>query len=94
MNLPGGAGIRVDTAAYQDGVISPYYDSLVAKLIAYGSDRAEAIARMQRALGMFVVEGIYTSIPLHQRILKHPEFIAGKIDTGFLVRHGFLAEKK
>ena len=49
---------------------------------------------MQRALEMFVVEGIYTSIPLHQRILKHPDFIAGRIDTGFLVRHGFLAEKK
>jgi acetyl-CoA carboxylase biotin carboxylase subunit len=94
LNLPGGAGIRVDTAAYQDGVVSPYYDSLVAKLIAYGSDRAEALARMQRALGMFVVEGIHTSIPLHQRILKHPEFIAGRIDTGFLARHGFLGEKK
>jgi len=94
LNLPGGAGIRVDTAAYQDGVISPYYDSLVAKLIAYGSDRTEAVARMQRALGMFVVEGIYTSIPLHQRILKHPEFIAGRIDTGFLLRHGFVGEKK
>jgi acetyl-CoA carboxylase biotin carboxylase subunit len=49
---------------------------------------------MQRALGMFVVEGIYTSIPLHQRLLKHPEFIAGRIDTGFLARHGFLSEKK
>ena len=94
LNLPGGAGIRVDTAAYQDGVISPYYDSLVAKLIAYGSDRAEAIARMQRALGMFVVEGIHTSIPLHQRIFKHPEFVSGKIDTGFLSRHSFLADKK
>ncbi|HSP66137.1 MAG TPA: acetyl-CoA carboxylase biotin carboxylase subunit [Bryobacteraceae bacterium] len=94
LNLPGGAGIRVDTAAYQDGVISPYYDSLVAKLIAYGSDRAEAIARMQRALGMFVVEGIYTSIPLHQRILQHPEFVAGRIDTGFLLRHGFVGDKK
>jgi acetyl-CoA carboxylase biotin carboxylase subunit len=94
LNLPGGAGIRVDTAAYQDGVISPYYDSLIAKLIATGSDRAEAIARMQRALGMFVVEGIYTSIPFHQRILKHPDFIAGRIDTGFLSRHGFLADKK
>jgi len=93
-NVPGGAGIRVDTAAYQDGVISPYYDSLVAKLIAYGSDRAEAIARMKRALEMFVVEGIYTSIPLHQRILDHPEFVAGKIDTGFLVRAGILPEKK
>ena len=94
LNLPGGAGIRVDTAAYQDGVISPYYDSLVAKLIAYGSDRSEAIARMQRALSMFVVEGIYTSIPLHQRILSHPDFIAGRIDTGFLARHGFLGAKR
>ena len=93
-NLPGGAGIRVDTAAYQDGVIPPYYDSLVAKLIAHGATRAEAIARMKRALDMFVVEGIYTSIPLHQKILDHPEFVAGKIDTGFLVRTGILAEKK
>jgi acetyl-CoA carboxylase biotin carboxylase subunit len=93
-NLPGGAGIRVDTAAYQDGVIPPYYDSLVAKLIAHGSDRAEAIARMNRALGMFVVEGIYTSIPLHQRILAHPDFLAGKIDTGFLARAGFMPDKK
>ncbi|HEV2199016.1 MAG TPA: acetyl-CoA carboxylase biotin carboxylase subunit [Bryobacteraceae bacterium] len=94
LNLPGGAGIRVDTAAYHDGVIPPYYDSLVAKLIAYGATRAEAIARMRRALDMFVVEGIYTSIPLHQRILEHPDFVEGKIDTGFLMRTGILAEKK
>jgi len=94
LNLPGGAGIRVDTAAYQDGVIPPYYDSLVAKLIAYGADRSEAIARMNRALDMFVVEGIYTSIPLHQRILAHPDFIAGKLDTGFLTRTGIICEKK
>ncbi|HLX41998.1 MAG TPA: acetyl-CoA carboxylase biotin carboxylase subunit [Bryobacteraceae bacterium] len=93
-NLPGGAGIRVDTAAYHDGVIPPYYDSLVAKLIAYGSDRSEAIARMNRALDMFVVEGIYTSIPLHQRILAHPDFIAGKLDTGFLARIGITGDKK
>jgi acetyl-CoA carboxylase biotin carboxylase subunit len=94
LNLPGGAGVRVDTAAYQDGVIPPYYDSLVAKLIVHGQDRAEAIARMNRALGMFVVEGIYTSIPLHQKILAHPDFIAGKIDTGFLPRIGITGEKK
>jgi acetyl-CoA carboxylase biotin carboxylase subunit len=93
-NLPGGAGIRVDTAAYQDGVIPPYYDSLVAKLIAHGSDRAEAIARMRRALEMFVVEGIYTSIPLHQRILAHPDFIAGKLDTEFLARTGLAGGEK
>jgi acetyl-CoA carboxylase biotin carboxylase subunit len=94
LNLPGGAGIRVDTAAYHDGVIPPYYDSLVAKLIAFGGDRTEAIARMNRALDMFVVEGIYTSIPLHQKILAHPDFIAGKLDTGFLARMGIGVDKK
>jgi acetyl-CoA carboxylase biotin carboxylase subunit len=94
LNLPGGVGIRVDTAAYHDGVIPPYYDSLVAKLIAHGSTRDEAISRMKRALSMFVVEGIYTSIPLHQRILSHPDFVAGKIDTGFLPRSGLMPEKK
>jgi acetyl-CoA carboxylase biotin carboxylase subunit len=94
LNLPGGVGIRVDTGAYHDGVIPPYYDSLVAKLIAHGRTRDEAIARMKRALSMFVVEGIYTSIPLHQRILSHPDFVTGKIDTGFLARSGFLPEKK
>lgn len=86
LNLPGGIGIRVDTAAYHDGVIPPYYDSLVAKLIAYGRNRSEAIARMARALDMFVVEGIYTSIPLHQKILAHPDFQAGRLDTTFLYR--------
>jgi acetyl-CoA carboxylase biotin carboxylase subunit len=86
MNLPGGIGVRVDTAVYTDGVIPPYYDSLVAKLITYGHDRGEAIARMNRALEMFVVEGIHTSIPLHQRILMHEDFIAGYLDTSFLTR--------
>jgi acetyl-CoA carboxylase biotin carboxylase subunit len=94
LNLPGGAGVRVDTAAYQGGVIPPYYDSLVAKLIVHGSDRTEAIARMKRALSMFVVEGIHTSIPLHQRILDHPDFVSGNIDTGFIARAGFMPEKK
>ncbi len=86
LNLPGGVGIRVDTHAYTDGVIPPYYDSLVAKLIAHGRDRNEAIARMQRALQMFIVEGIHTSIPLHQRILSDPDFVAGKFDTNFVQR--------
>ncbi len=94
LNLPGGAGVRVDTAAYQGGVIPPYYDSLVAKLIVHGTDRTEAIARMKRALSMFVVEGIHTSIPLHLRILDHPDFISGNIDTGFMARAGFMPEKK
>jgi acetyl-CoA carboxylase biotin carboxylase subunit len=86
LNLPGGIGIRVDTHAYQDGVIPPYYDSLVAKLIAHGADREEAIARMKRALDLFVVEGIHTSIPLHKRILNEPDFVAGRFDTNFIKR--------
>jgi acetyl-CoA carboxylase biotin carboxylase subunit len=91
-NPPGGTGVRIDTAAYAEGVIPPYYDSLIAKLIVRGKDRTEAISRMQRALGMFVVEGIHTTIPLHRRILADPEFVAGKTDTGFIER--FLAAGK
>jgi acetyl-CoA carboxylase biotin carboxylase subunit len=86
MNLPGGIGVRVDTAAYADGVIPPYYDSLIAKLICHGRDRAEAIARMERALEMFVVQGIHTSIPLHADIMRDEEFRAGQIDTQFIQR--------
>ena len=71
-NLPGGNGVRVDTAQYAEGVVPPYYDSLIAKLIVHGKDRAEAMARMSRALEMFVVEGIHTTIPLHRRILRRP----------------------
>jgi acetyl-CoA carboxylase biotin carboxylase subunit len=85
-HLPGGIGVRVDTWAYTDCVIPPYYDSLVAKLIVYGNDRAEAIQRMRRALEMFVVEGIHTSIPLHQKILADPDFQAGQFDTTFINR--------
>jgi acetyl-CoA carboxylase, biotin carboxylase subunit len=84
--VPGGPGIRVDTAAYADAVIPPYYDSLVAKLIAHGRDRAEAIARMHGALDGFVIEGIKTTIPLHKRILAEPDFIGGQFDTHFLER--------
>jgi acetyl-CoA carboxylase biotin carboxylase subunit len=84
LNLPGGIGVRVDTAAYTDGVIPPYYDSLVAKLITHGKDREEAIQRMRRALSMFVVEGIHTTIPLHEEILQDERFLAGDFDTTFL----------
>jgi acetyl-CoA carboxylase biotin carboxylase subunit len=86
---PGGPGIRVDTAAHADAVIPPYYDSLVAKLIAYGDTRAEAIARMRRALEMFVVEGIKTSIPLHRKFCGSGFSRAG-IDTHFLDRFATL----
>jgi acetyl-CoA carboxylase, biotin carboxylase subunit len=84
--VPGGPGVRVDTAAYADGVIPPYYDSLIAKLITHGKDRAEAIVRMKCALEGFVVEGIKTTIPLQKRILNDPAFVAGKFDTHFLDR--------
>src|SRR5204862_7149906 len=88
---PGGTGVRVDTAAYAEGTIPPYYDSLIAKLVVRGKDRDEAISRMSRALEMFIVEGVYTTIPLHRKILADPEFRAGKFDTGFIER--FLAKK-
>ena len=91
-HVPGGIGVRVDTLAHTDCVITPYYDSLVAKLVVYGSDRAEAIHRMLRALDMFVVEGIHTSIPLHQRILADPDFQAGHFDTNFIKR--FMAPER
>ncbi len=86
LNLPGGIGVRVDTAAYTDGVIPPYYDSLVAKLITHGEDRQEAIQRMKRALSMFVIEGIETSISLHEEILSDQDFLAGDFDTTFLAK--------
>jgi len=88
-NPPGGTGVRIDTAAYAEGTIPPYYDSLIAKLVVRGKDRAEAISRMSRALEMFIVEGVYTTIPLHRRILADPEFRAGHTDTTFIER--FLA---
>lgn len=85
-NIPGGNGVRVDTAQYAEGVVPPYYDSLIAKLVCHGADRQEAMNRMQRALSQFVVQGIHTSIPLHQRIFADPEFRAGDFDTKFMER--------
>jgi acetyl-CoA carboxylase biotin carboxylase subunit len=85
-NVPGGNGIRVDTAQYAEGVVPPYYDSLIAKLIAHGHDREEAMSRMSRALGMFIVQGIHTTIPLHQRIFEDEEFRQGQFDTKFMER--------
>jgi acetyl-CoA carboxylase, biotin carboxylase subunit len=83
---PMGAGVRIDTAVYNEYVITPYYDSLIAKLISYGRDRQEAICRMSRALDMTVIEGVKTTIPLHQRILKEEDFRSGRINTHFLER--------
>ena len=83
-HAPGGPGVRVDTAAYAEYVIPPYYDSLIAKLIVHGSSRDEAIRRMDRALDMFVLEGVKTTIPLHRQILRNTEFRRGEIHTKFL----------
>jgi acetyl-CoA carboxylase biotin carboxylase subunit len=91
-NIPGGNGVRVDTAQYAEGVVPPYYDSMIAKLICHGKDREEAMNRMQRALSQFVVQGIHTTIPLHQRIFADEEFRTGKFDTKFMER--FLERQK
>jgi acetyl-CoA carboxylase, biotin carboxylase subunit len=84
LHFPGGPGIRMDTAMHQDAVIPPFYDSMVAKLIAHGGDRTEALARMRRALDTLVVEGIQTTAPLHQRIIQHPDFERGDFSTKWL----------
>jgi acetyl-CoA carboxylase biotin carboxylase subunit len=91
-SVPGGPGVRVDTYAHSDCTVSPYYDSLIAKIITYGRDRSEAIARMRRTLEMTVVDGIKTSIPLHLKILNEPDFVAGRLSTAFMDR--FIKEKK
>ncbi len=85
-NVPGGNGVRVDTVQYAEGFVPPYYDSMIAKLIVHGKDREEAMARMRRALEMFVVEGIHTTIPLHRKIFNDEDFIAGNFDTKFMER--------
>jgi acetyl-CoA carboxylase biotin carboxylase subunit len=84
LNMPGGPGVRVDSHIYQDYEIPPYYDSLLAKVIAYGDDRADAMARMRRVLAEFTVEGVATTIPFHRVLLDEPDFIAGKFDTNYV----------
>jgi acetyl-CoA carboxylase biotin carboxylase subunit len=86
-HVPGGLGVRVDTAAYQGYVIPPYYDSLIAKLIVSGRNRREAIARGRRALDLFVIEGIKTTIPMHRKILEDPDFVEGRLSTSFMERY-------
>jgi len=91
-HAPGGLGIRLDTSAYGGYTVSPYYDSMIGKLIAYGKDRNEAIARMKRALEMFFIEGIKTNIPLHLEILEDEKFISGNFHTGFMAE--FMEKRK
>jgi acetyl-CoA carboxylase biotin carboxylase subunit len=88
LNLPGGFGVRVDTHIYEGYVVPPNYDSLLAKLIVHAEDRESAIRRMRRALGEFVVEGIKTNLSFHRKLMDHPEFVAGRLDTHFLERTG------
>jgi acetyl-CoA carboxylase biotin carboxylase subunit len=91
-SVPGGPGVRVDTFAHSECTIPPYYDSMIAKIIAHGRDRQEAIARMRRTLEMTVIEGIKTSIPMHLKILADPDFIAGRLGTSFMDR--YVTDKK
>jgi acetyl-CoA carboxylase biotin carboxylase subunit len=91
-SVPGGPGVRLETLAHSECTISPYYDSMIAKIIVHGRDRQEAIARMRRTLEMTVIEGIKTSIPLHLRILNDPDFLTGKLSTAFMER--FLARSR
>lgn len=83
-HLPGGPGVRVDSAAYRDYVIPPHYDSLIAKLIVHAKDREEAIERGKRALELFIIEGVKTSIPLHRGILMDRRFVSGSYTTRFM----------
>jgi len=85
-SVPGGPGVRVETFAHSECTVSPYYDSMIAKIIVHGRDRQEAIARMKRVLEMTVVDGIKTSIPMHLKILADKDFIAGKLSTHFMER--------
>ncbi|GGF08321.1 biotin carboxylase 1 [Halobacillus andaensis] len=90
---PGGFGVRVDSAAYPGYMIPPYYDSMVAKLITYGKDRQEAVQRMKRALDEFVVEGVKTTIPFHQRMMEHDVFVQGDFNTKFLENYKVLEDE-
>jgi len=84
--LPGGPGVRVDSHAYVGYVVPACYDSLLAKVIVHGRDREEAVARMQRALDEMLVQGVHTTIPFHQKVLRHPDFLMGRTSIRFLDR--------
>jgi acetyl-CoA carboxylase, biotin carboxylase subunit len=87
---PGGPGVRVDTHIYAGYTVPPHYDSLLAKVIVHGRDRAEALARMGQALDSFILEGITTTIPFLARVIRHPDFVSGRVDTKFLEREAHL----
>ncbi|MFZ4652117.1 MAG: acetyl-CoA carboxylase biotin carboxylase subunit [Rubrivivax sp.] len=93
--VPAGGGVRVDTGVFEGGEIPMHYDSMIAKLIVHGRDRAEVIARMREALNAFVIRGVSSNIPFQAALLAHPQFVAGDFNTGFIAEHygrGFRAE--
>jgi acetyl-CoA carboxylase biotin carboxylase subunit len=89
---PGGPGVRVDTHVYAGYTVPPYYDSLLAKVIVHGNDRTEALARMGQALDSFILEGVTTTIPFLARVIRHPKFVEGRVDTRFLERESHLLQ--
>ena len=91
---PGGPGVRVDTHIYAGYTVPPYYDSLLAKVIVHGNTREEALARMRQALDSFIIEGVTTTIPFLSRVMRHPDFVAGKVDTKFLEREPQLLKEQ
>nr|BCX00334.1 MAG: acetyl-CoA carboxylase biotin carboxylase subunit [Bacteroidota bacterium] len=94
LHVPGGHGVRVDTHAYAGYVIPPYYDSMIAKLIVRGKTRQEAIAKMERALEEFIIEGVHTTIPFHRRLMRDARFRAGEFTTKFLETFDLTAESE
>ena len=92
--IPGGFGVRVDTAAYTGYEIPPYYDSMIGKLIVHGKDRDEAIAKMKWALAEFIVDGVSTNVDFQLKLIRRPEFAAGDYDNGFLTRTDILADER
>jgi acetyl-CoA carboxylase biotin carboxylase subunit len=91
---PGGPGVRVDTHIYAGYTVPPYYDSLLAKVIVHGNTREEALARMRQALDSFIIEGVTTTIPFLGRVMRHPDFVAGTVDTKFLEREPHLLKEQ
>ena len=90
LHLPGGPGVRIDCHIYQGYEIPPYYDSLLAKVVAYGQNRLDSIAKMRRILEEFTIEGVATTLPFHQAILAEPDFVAGEFDTEYVTKKKLL----
>ena len=94
LNIPGGPGIRIDSAVYQGYTITPFYDSMIGKLIVHGKNREEAIAKMTWALSEFIVDGVATNVDFQLKLIRRPEFLEGNYDNGFLNRTDILADER